>query len=133
MFNRNTKVLQVHSRKPTLKMNHMFSSTLSPNQSSKKFVKSSLPSVVSPKLLNQSEKKSTPWLLEVLVPLKVLLSVPVLALVVSVALDSVLAAVSVALADSAEQVLVSVPVLNMAQADVTVAAVVIVPERIRAR
>lgn len=41
--------------------------------------------------------------------------------------------VSVALADSAEQVLVSVPVQNMVQADVTVAAVVIAPERIRAR
>ena len=41
--------------------------------------------------------------------------------------------VSVALADSAEQVLVSVPVLNMVQADVTAAAVVIAPERIRAR
>ena len=41
--------------------------------------------------------------------------------------------VSVALADSAEQVLVSVPVLNMAQADATAAAVVIAPERIRAR
>ena len=41
--------------------------------------------------------------------------------------------VSVALADSAEQVLVSVPVPNMAQADATVAAVVIAPERIRAR
>ena len=40
---------------------------------------------------------------------------------------------SVALADSAEQVLVSVPVQNMVQADVTVAAVVIAPERIRAR
>ena len=36
-------------------------------------------------------------------------------------------------ADSAEQVLVSVPVLNMVQADATVAAVVIAPERIRAR
>ena len=41
--------------------------------------------------------------------------------------------VSVALVDSAEQVLVSVPVQNMVQVDVTVAAVVIAPERIRAR
>ena len=41
--------------------------------------------------------------------------------------------VSVALVDSAEQVLVSVPVLNMVQADATAAAVVIAPERIRAR
>ena len=41
--------------------------------------------------------------------------------------------VSVALADSAEQVLVSVPVQNTAQADVAVAAVVIAPERIPAR
>ena len=41
--------------------------------------------------------------------------------------------VSVALADSAVQVLVSVPVLNMVQADVTVAAVAVAAERIPAR
>ena len=41
--------------------------------------------------------------------------------------------VSVALADSAEQVLVSVPVQNMVQVDVTVAAVAVAAERIPAR
>ena len=41
--------------------------------------------------------------------------------------------VSVALADSAEQVLVSVPVLNMVQADATAAAVAVAAERIPAR
>ena len=41
--------------------------------------------------------------------------------------------VLVALADSAEPVLVSVPVQNMVQVDVTVAAVAVAAERIRAR
>ena len=70
----------------------MFLSTPSPNQSSKKLSKSSLPSVASNKLLNQFVKKSKLLLLVVLVPLKALLWEPVLPLVVPVlvlALDSV--------------------------------------------